>query len=173
MTYYRNSETETSNTLWKAVLVGAVVGGMVAMFDASNRKKLSTTTRDMKNSTTKMITKVKENPTEVKNEWQERIKTTSATLKEIINDVQEIYEKVNSNVIEPVNQMKNDTSEIISSAKEATDDLKEIGSKVKDAGEGITAENDKSANVNNSGNVHSIHDTTSSTTNGKSLKQHG
>ncbi len=171
--FEKNQEKAANSKLMKAIVIGAVVGGVVAMLDSSTRKKMTTKTKEMKDSTTKMITQVRENPTEVKRDWQERIKTTSAAVKEIINDAQQLYEKVNSTVIEPATQMKEDTSDILSSAKEATEELKGIGSKVKEAGVEIASENETNADVNDSGNVHSIHTAASTTTADKSIKQHG
>ena len=87
-----------------------------------------------------MVAKVKEDPSGVVNEMQDRIKTASGVLKEAINDAQSLYEKVNDDVIDQVNQIKDDSTEMIATTKEAAEELKDIGGKVKEAGEEVTGE---------------------------------
>ena len=87
-----------------------------------------------------LVSKVKEDPSGVVNEVQDRIKTASGVLKEAINDAQNLYEKVNDDVIDQVNQIKDDSTEMIATTKEAAEELKDIGSKVKEAGEEVTGE---------------------------------
>ncbi|MGR3765386.1 YtxH domain-containing protein [Rossellomorea sp. NS-SX7] len=150
-----------SGKLVKGIVLGAVVGGAVAMMDKNTRKKISNNTSSMKDSTMDMVSKVKENPSGVMNDWQERIKSASSVLKEAINDAQKLYEKVNGEVIDQVNQVKDDSTEIIATTKEAAEDLKEIGSKVKEAGEEVTSEASQTSSAStsipssNRDNVHS------------------
>lgn len=94
----------------------------------------------MKDSTMGMVAKVRENPSGVVNDWQDRLKTASNVLKEAINDAQNLYEKVNDDVVDQVSQIKDDSTEMIATTKEAAEELKDIGSKVKEAGEEVTGD---------------------------------
>lgn len=131
------NESEENGKILKCMMIGAVIGGALAMLDSNTRNKVTATTKNMKDSTMDMYSQVKNNPSDVKNDLQERLKSASSVLKEAISDAQNLYEKVNENIIVPVSMVKEESSEILSSAKEATTDLKEIGGKVKEAGEEV------------------------------------
>lgn len=131
------NESEENRKILKCMVIGAVIGGALALLDSNTRNKVTATTKNMKDSTMDMYSQVKNNPSDVKNDLQERLKSASSVLKEAIRDAQNLYEKVNENIIVPVSIVKEESSEILSSAKEATTDLKEIGGKVKEAGEEV------------------------------------
>lgn len=131
------NESEENGKILKCMVIGAVIGGALALLDSNTRNKVTATTKNMKDSTMDMYSHVKNNPSDVKNDLQERLKSASSVLKEAIRDAQNLYEKVNENIIVPVSIVKEESSEILSSAKEATTDLKEIGGKVKEAGEEV------------------------------------
>lgn len=137
-TTYNNVSTtngsEKNGKILKCMMIGAVIGGALALLDSNTRNKVTATTKNMKDSTMDMYSQVKNNPSDVKNDLQERLKSASSVLKEAIRDAQNLYEKVNENIIVPVSMVKEESSEILSSAKEVTTDLKEIGGKVKEAG---------------------------------------
>ena len=132
-----NTEEEKNGKLIKGLVVGAVIGAAIAMLDSNTRNKVTSTTKNVKDSTLDMYSQVRNNPVEVKNDLQERLKSASTVLKDAINDAQSLYEKVNENILGPVSQVKEDSSGIISSAKEITSDIKEISGKVKEAGEEV------------------------------------
>ena len=140
-TSYNNLSTTTENDnngkLLRGMIIGAVIGGALSMLDSTTRNKVTETTKNMKDSTMDMYSQVKNNPSEVKDDLQERLKSASSVLKEAISDAQNLYEKVNENIILPVTMVKDESSEILSHAKEATTDLKDIGGKVKEAGEEV------------------------------------
>lgn len=140
-TSYNNLSTTSVNDnngkLLRGMLIGAVIGGALSMLDANTRNKVTETTKNMKDSTMDMYSQVKNNPSEVKDDLQERLKSASSVLKEAISDAQNLYEKVNENIILPVTMVKDESSEILSHAKEATTELKDIGGKVKEAGEEV------------------------------------
>ncbi|MFL0584592.1 YtxH domain-containing protein [Solibacillus silvestris] len=131
------SENENNGKLLRGMLIGAVIGGAFSMLDSNTRNKVTETTKNMKDSTMDMYSQVKNNPSEVKDDLQERLKSASSVLKEAISDAQNLYEKVNENIILPVTMVKEESSEILSHAKEATTDLKDIGGKVKEVGEEV------------------------------------
>lgn len=130
--------TEQSGKLMKAMMIGALVGGAMAILvDTNTRRKVSSATKEMKETTVEAVKKVKENPAEIKQELQERVRTTSEAISEIMKDAQALYDKVNDTVIKPANHIGEESTELLSSVKEASAELKEIGEKVKEAGEEI------------------------------------
>lgn len=131
------TENENNGKLLRGMVIGAVIGGALTLLDSNTRNKVTATTKNMKDSTMDMYSQVKNNPSEVKNDLQERLKSASSVLKEVISDAQNLYEKVNDNIIVPVSIVKEESSEILSHAKAATTDLKDIGGKVKEAGEEV------------------------------------
>ncbi|MBM7663993.1 gas vesicle protein [Solibacillus kalamii] len=131
------SENDNNGKLLRGMVIGAVIGGALSMLDSNTRNKVTETTKNMKDSTMDMYSQVKNNPSEVKDDLQERLKSASSVLKEAISDAQNLYEKVNENIILPVTMVKEESSEILSHAKEATTDLKDIGGKVKEVGEEV------------------------------------
>ncbi|MEK3763326.1 YtxH domain-containing protein [Solibacillus sp. FSL K6-4121] len=131
------TENENNGKLLKGMVLGAIIGGALTLLDSTTRNKVTTTTKNMKDSTLDMYSHVKNNPSEVKDDLQERLKSASSVLKEAISDAQNLYEKVNENIIIPVSTVKEESSEILSHAKEATTDLKVISGKVKEAGEEV------------------------------------
>ena len=131
------NESEKNGKILKCMMIGAVIGGALAMLDSNTRNKVTATTKNMKDSTMDMYSQVRNNPSDVKNDLQERMKSASSVLKEAISDAQNLYEKINENIIVPASMVKEESSEILSSAKEVTTGLKDIGGKVKEAGEEV------------------------------------
>ena len=142
------TENENNGKLLKGMVLGAIIGGALTLLDSTTRNKVTTTTKNMKDSTLDMYSHVKNNPSEVKDDLQERLKSASSVLKEAISDAQNLYEKVNENIIIPVSTVKEESSEILAQAKEAKTDLKVISGKVKEAGEEVI----DSSNGQNQGN---------------------
>ncbi|KGR77092.1 YtxH domain-containing protein [Ureibacillus sinduriensis] len=162
-TYNNETVNENNGKLLKGVVIGAVIGGAIAMLDSNTRNKITSTTKNMKETTMDMYSQVKNNPTEVKNDLQERLKSASSVLKDAINDAQNLYEKVNENIFGPVTQVKEDSSDIISSAKEVTSDLKSIGGKVKEAGEEVINVSDSQSDDSSDKDASISHNTTNTT----------
>ncbi|RIW28764.1 YtxH domain-containing protein [Bacillus salacetis] len=169
---YNNSgvstnQEEKNGKLVKGMVLGAVVGGAIAMLDSTTRQKVVSNTKNVKDSTMDMVGQVKEDPSGVKHDLQDRLKSASSVLKEAIHDAQNLYEKVNEDIMGQVNQVKDESTDILSTAKEATSDLKDIGGKVKEAGEEVMDENhDQSRGGTTTGSVNSAnYNSTSSTTN--------
>ncbi|EDL65979.1 YtxH domain-containing protein [Bacillus sp. SG-1] len=162
------NEEEKNGKLVKGMVLGAVVGGALAMLDSNTRQKVASNTRTMKDSTMDMVGQVKNDPSGVKNDLQDRLKSASSVLKEAINDAQNLYEKVNGDIVEQVNQVKDESNEILSSAKDATSDLKEIGGKVKEAGEEVMDENSTQSSSNTTSGSTTNNSTNTSTNNNDS-----
>ncbi|WP_223700071.1 YtxH domain-containing protein [Sutcliffiella deserti] len=167
---YTNESTTTENEkngkLLKGVVMGAVVGGAIAMLDSNTRNKVTSTTKNMKDSTMDMYSQVRNNPSGVKSDLQERLNSASSVLKEAINDAQSLYEKVNTNILGQANQVKEDSTDILSTAKEVTSEIKDIGGKVKEAGEEVMDDSEGQSMGSNT-NGASIPKTTAGTTTSK------
>lgn len=135
-----SNEEEINGKLVKGMVFGAIVGGALALLDSNTRQKVAANTKNIKDTTMEMVGQVKNDPSGVKNDLQERMKSAQSILKEAINDAQKLYEKVNENIVGQVNQVKEESTDILSTAKEATSDLKDIGGKVKEAGKEVVDE---------------------------------
>lgn len=131
-------ENEQNSKLLKGIVIGALAGGALALIDYNTRTKVKNTAVGLKDSSSKMITEVKQNPGEVKDQMISQFKTASNTLKEAITDAQELYQRLNNDVFGNINTLKEISNEAFSSAKDAKGELNNITSKLKDAGTEMT-----------------------------------
>ena len=126
-------ENNQNSMLLKGVVIGSLIGGALALIDRNTRSKVKHTAVGLKDTSSKMLTEVKENPGQVKDQMISQFKNASNTLKEAIEEAQGLYQRVNS-TFGNINVLKEVSSEAISTFKEAKDDLSNISSKVKEAG---------------------------------------
>ncbi|WP_180954586.1 YtxH domain-containing protein [Bacillus sp. V5-8f] len=171
---YTMADTQSNSKLLKGIILGGIIGGAITLLDSSTRSKVKTKAVDLKDTSMDMLTQVKENPTEMKDQMVQRFKDASETLKEAINEAQKIYQTVNEDVFGKVNEVKQLSSDAINIAKDATGGIKEVGSKVAEAGTQLknstssttpTSQNTgtelsadvKSVSVNTSGNQNSTY----------------
>lgn len=133
---YSNSySTESSNSkLMKGVLIGATIGGVLAMLDSNTRTKVKDTALNVKDTSMNVISEVKNNPTDVKEQMMSSFKEASSILKEAISDAQNLYQRLNEDVFSKMGDVKSLSNEALNTASKATEGLKDIGSKVKEAG---------------------------------------
>lgn len=131
-------ENGQNSKLLKGIVIGGLVGGALALIDYNTRTKVKNTAVGLKDSSTRMITEVKQNPGEVKDQMISQFKTASNTLKEAITDAQELYERLNKDVFGNINTIKEITNDAFSTAKEARGELNNITSKLKEAGTEMT-----------------------------------
>jgi gas vesicle protein len=131
-------ENGQNSKLLKGIVIGGLVGGALALINYNTRTKVKNTAMGLKESSTRMITEVKQNPGEVKDQMISQFKTASNTLKEAITDAQELYERLNKDVFGNINTIKEITNDAFSTAKEAKGELNNITSKLKEAGTEIT-----------------------------------
>lgn len=129
--------SQKGNKLLTGIAVGAAVGGVVALVDKRTRTKVISGAQCAKSSTTDFVTRLRENPSEVKGEWQHRIKVASGVIKEVTSDFKSLYEKVNNELNGSVQSIKEESSQLVESAQAVQEDLQEIGDKVKQAGEEV------------------------------------
>lgn len=123
-----------NSKLMKGIVIGGIIGGALAMLDTSTRTKVKTKAMDLKDSSANLISEVRENPGDVKENMINQFKNASNTLKEAIKDAQSLYQRVNEDVFGNMDMVKEVSNEAMSTAKEAKSELADIGSKVKEAG---------------------------------------
>lgn len=130
--------TENNSKLLKGIILGGIIGGALTLLDSPTRNKVKTKAVDFKDSSMDMISQVKDNPGEMKEQMIQRFKNASDTLKEAISEAQNLYQVVNEDVFGKVNEVKGISTEALNTAKEATGEIKEISSKVAEAGSKLT-----------------------------------
>jgi gas vesicle protein len=133
-----NYENEQNSMLLKGVIIGGMIGGALALIDYNTRSKVKNTAVGLKDSSSRMITEVKEHPGEVKDQMISQFKNTANTLKEVIQDAQELYQRINKDVFSNIEVLKEISNDAFSTAKEAKGELKHISSKLKEAGSELT-----------------------------------
>ncbi|WP_052948841.1 hypothetical protein [Mesobacillus campisalis] len=128
------SSSSNNSKMMKGILIGGVIGGVLAMLDANTRTKVKDAAVNVKDSSMNMISEVKNNPTDVKEQMMSSFKDASNVLKEAISDAQNLYERLNKDMFGKVGEAKEITTQAVNTAMEAKGELAEIGSKVKEAG---------------------------------------
>ena len=131
---FDSSETSNNSKLMRGILIGSVIGGVVAMLDTNTRNKVKGTAINVKDSSMNMISEVKNNPSDVKEQMVNSFKEASNVMKEAINDAQRLYERVNNDMFGKVSDVKEITNQAMNTAVDAKSEISEIGSKVKEAG---------------------------------------
>lgn len=129
---------EQNSKLLKGIVIGGLIGGALALIDYNTRTKVKNTAVGLKDSSSKMLTEVKENPGEVKDQMISQFKSATNTLKEAISDAQELYQRVNKDVFGNIDVLKEISNDALSTAKEARGELGSISSKLKEAGSELT-----------------------------------
>ncbi len=160
-----NTSNGQNSKLMKGIVLGGIIGGALAMLDTKTRTKVKTKALDLKDSSANLISEVKENPGDVKENMINQFKNASNTLKDAIKDAQNLYQRVNEDVFGNMDMVKEVSNEAMSTAKEAKSELADIGSKVKEAGSELMenpVENSGSSNSNSNSGSPSGFQTTSS-----------
>ncbi|MFG6496176.1 hypothetical protein P8610_12490 [Fictibacillus sp. UD] len=140
---YGTAQTERvanpqNSKLLRGIIVGGIVGGALALIDYNTRTKVKNTAVGLKDSSSKMITEVKQNPGEVKDQMISQFKTATTTLKDAISDAQVLYERLNKDVFGNINTLKEISNEVLSTAKETKGEIGSISTKLKEAGTELT-----------------------------------
>ncbi|MGD6818365.1 YtxH domain-containing protein [Metabacillus sp. 113a] len=131
-------QTAKNSKLVRRMIIGAVIGGAVAMLDSNTRKKVTKGATGLKDSTVGIVQNVKDNPGEVKNQFVSQFNTAKNTLESAIRDAQNIYESLNNGVFKKLNEAASTSQEAFENVKEAAEDVKEVGGKVAEAGSELT-----------------------------------
>jgi gas vesicle protein len=121
------SINNNNSKLMKGIVIGGMIGGFIAMLDPNTRSKVKDTAVTVKDSSMNLISEVKTNPSEVKDQMVDSFKEASQVIKEAINHAQDLYKRLNDDLMGNVSEVKN-------IAVEAKGEIAEIGTKVKEAG---------------------------------------
>ena len=116
-------------SLVTGMLLGALVGGLLALLSSSNREQTKQSLTNAKSSVGGIVNEVKQDPAGKASQVIEQVKTASGKIQEVSTDVQNVYEKV----VGEVDTVKEDVNKIVETAQEAKSDLQDIGEKVVDA----------------------------------------
>jgi gas vesicle protein len=134
----KKDKDKNNSKLVKGILAGAVIGGLVTLFDRKTRNQVKDSAVNLKDSSVDVFTQVKENPGEVKNQMVSQFKSAADSLKDAINEAKKLYDRLNEDVMDNVNDVVQISNDTLSTAKDAQKDLASIGSKVKEAGSELT-----------------------------------
>lgn len=140
---------KNNSKLVKGMLVGAVVGGLVTLFDRKTRNQVKDSAVSLKDSSVDVFTQVKENPGEVKNQMVSQFKSAADSLKDAINEAKNLYDRLNEDVMDNVNDVVQISNDTLSTAKDAQKDLASIGNKVKEASTELTGGTDSNRSASN------------------------
>ncbi|QNG58425.1 hypothetical protein H4O14_11190 [Bacillus sp. PAMC26568] len=140
-------QDKNNSKLVKGILAGAVIGGLVTLFDRKTRNQVKDSAVNLKDSSVDMFAQVKENPGEVKNQMVSQFKSAADSLKDAINEAKNLYDRLNKDVKDNVNDVVEISNETLATAKGAQQDLASIGSKVKEAGSELTGSSGTSKSV--------------------------
>ncbi len=128
------SSSSNNSKLMKGIVIGGMIGGFIALLDSNTRDKVKDTALTVKDSSMNLISEVKKNPSEVKEQMIDSFKEASQVMKEAINNAQDLYKLLNKELIGNVSEVKDMTNQTLNTAKEAKGEIAEIGAKVKEAG---------------------------------------
>ena len=90
----------------KGIVIGGMIGGFIAMLDPNTRDKVKDTALTVKDSSMNLISEVKKNPSEVKEQMIDSFKEASQVMKEAINNAQDLYKRLNNDLIEQCQRSK-------------------------------------------------------------------
>lgn len=111
------------------MLLGALVGGLIALLSSSNRETTKQSLTNAKSSVGGLVDTIKEDPAGKASQVIEQVKSASGMIQEVSTDVQNVYEKV----VGEVDTVKEDVNKVVETAQEAKSDLQDIGEKVVEA----------------------------------------
>ncbi|UTT43951.1 hypothetical protein [Exiguobacterium aurantiacum] len=138
-------------TVVTGMLLGALVGGLLALLSTSNRENTKQSLSTAKSSVGGLVDTVKQDPAGKASQVIDQVKSASGIIQEVATDVQNVYEKVAGEV----DTVKEDVNKVVGTAQEAKSDLQNIGEKVveaKDTALGQENSSDTSSSKNESSN---------------------
>ncbi|MEW8968359.1 MULTISPECIES: hypothetical protein [Exiguobacterium] len=129
----RQFDHESSNgpkiNVVTGMLLGALVGGLLALLSSSNRENTKQSFSSAKASVGGLVETVKEDPAGKASQVIDQVKAASGIIQEVATDVQNVYEKVAGEA----DTVKQDVNKVVETAQEAKSDLQSIGEKVVEA----------------------------------------
>ncbi|ERG68289.1 hypothetical protein [Exiguobacterium chiriqhucha] len=116
-------------TVVTGMLLGALVGGLLALLSTSNRENTKQSFSSAKSSVGGLVDTVKQDPAGTASQVIGQVKAATEVIQDVATDVQNVYEKVAGEV----DTVKQDVNKVVGTAQEAKSDLQSIGEKVVEA----------------------------------------
>ncbi|MDL5376756.1 hypothetical protein ACNOIU_05045 [Exiguobacterium mexicanum] len=116
-------------TVVTGMLLGALVGGLLALLSTSNRENTKQSFSSAKSSVGGLVDTVKQDPAGTASQVIGQVKAATEVIQDVAIDVQNVYEKVAGEV----DTVKQDVNKVVGTAQEAKSDLQSIGEKVVEA----------------------------------------
>lgn len=116
-------------TVVTGMLLGALVGGLLALLSTSNRENTKQSFSSAKSSVGGLVNTVKQDPAGTASQVIGQVKAATEVIQDVATDVQNVYEKVAGEV----DTVKQDVNKVVGTAQEAKSDLQSIGEKVVEA----------------------------------------
>lgn len=116
-------------TVVTGMLLGALVGGLLALLSTSNRENTKQSFSSAKSSVGGLVDTVKQDPAGTASQVIGQVKAATEVIQDVATDVQNVYEKVAGEV----DTIKQDVNKVVGTAQEAKSDLQSIGEKVVEA----------------------------------------
>ena len=163
----------------KGIVLGGIIGGVVSLMDSNTRNSVKEAAKGLKSSSQTLLTEVKENPEDLKEQMINQFREASNILKDAIGDAQTLYERVNTDLFSKVGDVKELTNTAMTTVKDAKGEIAQIGSKVADAGaelKGVTSPTTSSTSTldtTNSVTSSSSYDTTGTSSYGTVTGSYG
>lgn len=126
---FEMNEGGSNITVMKGILIGAAVGGLLALLSSNARTNTKQTFKGAKESVSSVAQDIKSDPAGKATQVIEQVKAASGVIQEVATDVQKVYETVNSNL----ETVKEDASKLANTAAETKSDIQSIGEKVVEA----------------------------------------
>lgn len=138
-----SSEQSSRNLIIPGILLGAVIGGVIALRDSTTREKVVDGAVTLKDTSVDMFSQLKENPKETINEIMDQFKTASSSLQEAMNEALDIYQLVNDQLSAIKNggsltENLSNAANMVNVVKEAKEKAKDAVSKVAEAGDSFS-----------------------------------
>ncbi|APH05591.1 hypothetical protein [Bacillus weihaiensis] len=134
--------TQNDSKLVKGIVVGGVIGGCLTLLDKNTRKQVSESASSMKDSSVAVITNVKENPTEVKDQILDQAKHATDILKTTIQEAKDLLGKIQSEVVVDAKDLSQEAKTL---AEEAREDLKNVQADLIETGSQLTETEEKNS----------------------------
>lgn len=132
---------KNKSNLVTGMIIGCVIGGCFTLLDKNTRKTVTTKAVDLKDTSKNVLTQVKENPGEVKEQIMEQVKQASETLKNTMQEAKQLLDRINSDVVKNAKEI---SDEAVSFAEDTKEELKDIQSNIKDTSSKLTESNNNS-----------------------------
>jgi len=126
---FEMNEGGSNITVMKGMLIGAAVGGLLALLSSNARTNTKQTLKGAKESVSSVAQDIKSDPSGKATQVIEQVKAASGVIQEVATDVQKVYDTVNTNL----ETVKEDASKIVATAADTKSEIQSVGEKVVEA----------------------------------------